>query len=188
MSAGSRTCILWGMAAQRSASKYNEKVHVVIVDAIRAGNYKGTAARLAGVHPDTFHGWMMLARDNPEASPHDVTLQEDVEQADAEFEAEMVSQVTVAANSGAPNTWQAAMTIMERKNPDRWGKRDHVKIDADKPLVQLNQVIIHDDNARQLSRDLLRQLATGSADVALGISAGGESEVIEDGEFTELSD
>lgn len=44
-----------------------------------------------------------------------------VEKAEAQAEADMVHNVRAA--SKLPQFWAAGMTIMERKNPDRWGRR-----------------------------------------------------------------
>ena len=37
----------------------------------------------------------------------------------------MISQVGKAADAG-PQYWPAAMTALERRHPDRWGKRERV--------------------------------------------------------------
>lgn len=158
--------------------KYNRARHDTIVQAIRAGNSKANAFRLAGISVDTGTEWLKFGRERAEEYPYYAELYEDVEQALAEYEASRVSLVTTAADTG---TWQAAAWWLERRNPDEWGRHDRVKHEVNnRPTVQLNQVILQDANARELSRNLLRQLASNRADVTLG--PGNVRELAEDGE------
>ena len=141
-------------------TKWNDpKVQKRIIDAVRAGNYLKTAAKLAGVSADTLHEWISKGRAGGEGvDPGLVEFVERIELAQAEWEEEAVKVVQQTAQSGAPNTWQAAMTMLERKAPDRWGKRDKVEIEADKPLLQFNQLVLSDPEAPE-SRELLRFVA-----------------------------
>lgn len=149
-----------------SQCKYNRDRHEEIVASIRAGNSKATSFRLAGIDPNTGHEWVKFGRDYPEKYPHYLELGEDIEQAIAEYEATRVALVSVAADTGS---WQAAAWWLERRNPSTWGRNDTVKYEGNtSPTIQLNQVILADASARELSRKLLRQLASDRADVSLG--------------------
>lgn len=146
--------------------KYNETRHETIVEAVRKGNSKANAFRLAGISVDTGTEWLRYGRDKSEEYPYYAKLYQDVEQALAEYEASRVSLVTTAADTGS---WQAAAWWLERRNPDEWGRHDRVKHEVNnRPTVQLNQVILQDANARELSRNLLRQLASNRPDVTIG--------------------
>lgn len=163
---------------RRGARKYNADRHVTIVDAVRSGNSLSTSFRLAGINPDTGFEWMKFGRENPEHYFEYAALVQDIEQALAEYEASRVSLISTAADTGS---WQAAAWWLERRNPETWGRHDKVKHEVDnRPTVQLNQVILQDASARELSRSLLRQLASNSPDVTLGPSA--IRELAEDGE------
>lgn len=158
--------------------KYNKARHDTIVEAIRKGNSKANSFRLAGISVDTGTEWLKYGRERAEEYPYYAQLYEDVEQALAEYESSRVSLVTTAADTG---TWQAAAWWLERRNPDEWGRHDRVKHEVNnRPTVQLNQVILQDANARELSRNLLRQLASNRPDVTLG--PGHVLESPEDGE------
>lgn len=158
--------------------KYNETRHETIVESIRKGNSKANSFRLAGISVEAGTEWLQYGRERPEEYPYYAKLYEDVEQALAEYEASRVSLVTTAADTG---TWQAAAWWLERRNPDEWGRHDRVKHEVNnRPTVQLNQVILQDASARELSRNLLRQLASNSADVTLG--PGDVRELAENGE------
>lgn len=146
-------------------SKYADpKIQKIILDALADGNYLYVAAQLAGVAPDTLHSWIKRGRraikgeqEEPEVL---VDFVERIELTLAKWEAETVKQVHTVAKSGAPNTWQAAMTMLERKAPDRWGRRDKVEVEADTPLIQLNQLVLADESVRQQSRELLRRVTS----------------------------
>jgi transposase-like protein len=166
--------------------KYNEVVHAAMVDAVRAGNYRGTAARLCGIHESTLRDWirpieqareMGLTREQV-ANPEYWDLLHDLEEAEADFEQTMVSRVAAAANSGAPNTWQAAMTLLERKMPEKFGKRDALKISGDEehPLqVETRHLLGADDDTRQIGRDFLGRITAARAVLAGGVRVRDES-------------
>jgi hypothetical protein len=141
-------------------SKYDDpKIQKIILDALADGNYLYVAAQLAGIHPNTLHEWIRRGRagDGP---PVLIAFVEQIDLTLARWEAETVKVVHQVAQSGAPNTWQAAMTMLERKSPDRWGRRDKVEIEADKPLVQVQQLILQDEETRQASREFLRRVTS----------------------------
>jgi transposase len=94
-----------------------------IVQAIRAGNYMETAAAYAGIHKDTLYAW--LKRGARERSPHSPYRQfsDAVEKALAEAEVRDVALIAKAAE----REWQAAAWRLERKFPDRWGRRERVQ-------------------------------------------------------------
>jgi transposase len=142
--------------------KYDDpKIQKIILDALEDGNYLHVAARLAGIHPDTLHEWISRGRSET-GPPALIEFVERIDLALAKWEAETVKVVHATAQSGRPNTWQAAMTMLERKSPDRWGKRDRlgVEIDANRPLVQVNQLVISDPGVREASREFLRRVTS----------------------------
>lgn len=68
-----------------------------------------------------------------------------LEKAQAEAEVEMLTRIRIAAK--APNHWQAAAWMLERKNPDRWGRRERVQMEgvAGGAPIQVQQVPSTDD-------------------------------------------
>jgi transposase-like protein len=159
--------------------KYNEQVHQIIVDSMRNGNHASTAAHLAGINPTTLGDWVRPVRHARERGetrdqqiyPEYWDLMEDMEKAEAEFEESMVGVVTQTALSGAPNTWQAAMTILERTRPERFGKRDALKIQGDDehPLQVETRHLLGDESTREVGRDLLGRIAVSRAGLPSGI-------------------
>lgn len=143
-----------------AARKYNEQVHETIVDAIRKGNYIITACQLASVSRDTYNDWIALANNRPDDYPEYVRLRDDVELAKAESEAELLEVVRSHAISGAPNTWQAAMTILERRHPEKFGRRDTTVVEGgENPIRQITGAIIVHEHERGNPRALLERVA-----------------------------
>lgn len=44
------------------------------------------------------------------------------------------------------DNWQAAMTYLERKYPERWGRRDRLKIDIDPRAALADLLALSDDD------------------------------------------
>ena len=90
-----------------------------LFNAIADGNYVSTATRLAGISHDTYTRW--LKRGEAEPGSAYALFAEAVKEAECEAEASIVADIRKAARKDA--FWAAGMTLLERKNPDRWGKR-----------------------------------------------------------------
>ena len=92
-----------------------------ICEAIRAGNYLMTAAAFAGIDKTTLHSWLRRGAREARGLYHDFA--DAVEKAQADAEARDVALIAKAASDGV---WQAAAWRLERKFPDRWGRRDRI--------------------------------------------------------------
>jgi hypothetical protein len=90
---------------------------------IAAGNYLETAARLAGFAKQTVYEWREHA-ENPDHPNRKAFLAfADAEKrAEAAGEDEQVQNVRKAAQK--EQFWAAGMTLLERRFPDRWGRRE----------------------------------------------------------------
>lgn len=152
-------------------SIYAEKV----LEALRLGNTFRASCLQVGLNPETGHSWRYEGRKNPEKYPEYANWNARIEEIMAEVQAEMVDVVRNTALSGAPNTWQAAAWYLERTDPEHWSKRDKVTVQNEgAPLVQINQVILGDDDAREASRELLHRLTAGRTAEPLGPGSRGE--------------
>lgn len=108
--------------------KWNKDRQTRIVDAIAAGNYPETAARLGGIGESTYYEWMAKGRSEDlrreEGNDPDSDLDwaveffNGVQDAQAKAEARAVLLITRAA----VGTWQAAAWWLERKYPSRYGR------------------------------------------------------------------
>lgn len=118
----------------------------VLLAALADGNYRVTACRMAGISEST------LARVYKRAESGDAAasaLVAAIERTEAAAEAGIVQKWRKAIDSG-PQYWAAAATFLERKAPDRWGKRQD---DTSTPKVVV-------------------QIGTGHGDVQVHVSAG----------------
>jgi hypothetical protein len=166
-------------------SRYNKARHKIIVEAIKKGNYRNTAARLAGISTTALSNWLSWGETASEnAVPYDDTqgryrkLYEDVEEAEAIFEAKMVGRVVDAADD--PKNWTAAMTILERTRPHKFGKRDtHVVEGGDKPIQTATLHIISTPEALEAANDMLKALTRGKELPSADVPALPEPEFVE---------
>ena len=131
-------------------SKLDPKVQERIVQAIRAGNFTGVAAGYAGIGRRTFYRWMQWGEQNK--SPEYRAFWEEVK--DAEYEAEVRAVAMVQKHMA--DSWQAAMTYLERKFPERWGRKDRVQVDVD-PRETLKTLLGFTDEEVDQAVDLVVQ-------------------------------
>lgn len=128
------------MARGRPARILSDDRALTIINAIRNGNTRATAAALAGVGKSTLFAWLDKGRPDDETGeyPKDEfgKLRRAVEQADAECEQDMVKTVKTAAfgyqdEEGIyrPGDWKAALEFLQRKNPGEWGKIERSKVE-----------------------------------------------------------
>jgi len=120
------------MARRGRPPKLNEAVLVSIETACEAGNHADTAARAAGIDPATFFRWMAEGkRQNGRKRYRD--FRDRITRARAKAENRMVMLIALHAEKDA----KAAMFYLERTNPRRWGRRDHLeaKIEEREPLT-----------------------------------------------------
>ena len=102
-----------------------------LLAAVQDGNYRETACRLAGISKVTFYNWLKRADAGDEAAQAFVNA---LEKAEAEAERTLVANVTRASHS--PQFWAAGMTLLERKMPEKWGRRQDDS-SAPKVIVQI---------------------------------------------------
>ena len=113
----------WGDNMERGRpSKLTEEVKDKLVKAISQGNYYEAACSYAGIDYATFRRWMVKAEE--EESGEYCDFCEVIKKAEAAAELRMVQEW----QKHVPNNWQAIATFMERRYPDRWGKRDRQDI------------------------------------------------------------
>ncbi len=106
-------------------TKLTPEIRERVVAAIRAGNYAVIAAEYAGISESSFYAWLQRGRERS-TGPYAEFL-EAVKEAEREAEVRAVAMVQKAM----PENWTAAMTFLERKFPQRWGRRDRTPVEVD---------------------------------------------------------
>ena len=88
------------------------------IDALLEGNYRDAAARVAGIAESGVRAWLKAAEDGDERYR---TIADLILAAEAIAEAEAVGHVRTAGKD--PRFWAAAMTWLERRFPEKYGRR-----------------------------------------------------------------
>jgi hypothetical protein len=99
-------------------TKYTPETVKAILAALAEGNTREDSAVTAGIGYSTMREWELTY---PEFS-------ESTRKAEAQARQRMVSVVAKVAMAG---NWQAAMTFLERRDPDHWGRKDRVDVMMD---------------------------------------------------------
>ena len=145
---GSDRCAHHAFAVPGRPSKVSPELTQQVVDALLDGNYMETAAAVVGISKSTLYRWLRKAEElevnalelaaeaedlEPDlysyVDPADWPLldfRHSVKSAEAWAEAELLRKAR-AAGLG----WQAFMTILERRHPQRWGRRKSFDHDDD---------------------------------------------------------
>jgi transposase-like protein len=152
-----------------------------IIDAVLDGNYLETAAQIVGVSPSTLYRWLRRAdeaeahaqehgEEDPRTGAVDLYANVDpaewpyldfrhaLKSAEAYAEAELLRFTRTAAPG-----WQAYMTILERRHPSRWGRRDTSKVEHSGGVRTSVEVIVPSDEDR--AGVLSRLAESGALDV-----------------------
>lgn len=144
----------------------NDSLSETLADYLKQGLYMREACALAGVSRDSVYSWLRQGskdrkegNDTPEARFSDI-----IKRAMAEAESDAISAVRAAGKN--PAFWQAEAWFLERRYPDKYGKRDRVALEhsgqmgigvasVDKPLSER----LNDEDKREAAKDIARSLA-----------------------------
>ena len=112
--------------------KLNQEIMKAIVSAILSGAYVETAAAFAGISKSTFYEWMRKGAKASKGKYFDFS--DAIKKAMAEAELRDIMVVNRAAQS----SWQAAAWKLERKYPDRWGRRENITMTGSEKPITIN--------------------------------------------------
>jgi hypothetical protein len=96
-------------------TKYTPEIVKAILTALAIGNTAEDSCAAQGVGYSTMREWVGIYPEFAEA----------VQKAQAEARQRMVGVVAKAAAGG---NWQAAMTYLERRDPEHWARRDRLDV------------------------------------------------------------
>jgi hypothetical protein len=97
--------------------KLTDKRAALIIDLVRKGNFKNTAARAAGIHPDTLNEW--IKRGNTEKAGKFCEFSVALEEADAQAEVDGVADWKKHHNKSP----EAIKEFLRRRYP-HWNVQD----------------------------------------------------------------
>ena len=150
-------------------SKLTPEVTKRLTEAIRAGNYYEAACGYAGIHYSTFRKWMIKGEKAKSGKYREFF--EAVTRAEYEAEVRMVAQW----QKHMPEDYRAIRDFLERRYPDRWGRRLDVRQDIKQEVqgqvtqryeYDITQRIVSDPETRELARNLYRRAV--NADLGRG--------------------
>ncbi len=112
--------------------KLNQGMITALSEVIAKGNYATVACQLCGISENCFYTWLEQALKDEEngLTSEDslyVRLKESLKRAEAQAEAELVNVVRESAT--VKKEWLPAITFLERRHPDRWGRKDRTRVD-----------------------------------------------------------
>jgi transposase len=103
--------------------KLNKQVQDAFCLHLRRGMYFESAAALLGIDKGTLYDWLKKGAQDP-SGPYG-EFHHAVEHAQAEAERHLVGLVFDAGQKD----WKAALSILERKFPQQWGRRQHISVE-----------------------------------------------------------
>lgn len=160
------------MAQGGRPTKLTPELQTRIVNFLRTGAYVETAAAAAGVSKQTLYDWLKrgarVGRDElGEVTPKDhpdadyARFLDAVEVAQAEADVGDLAIIRKAAQDGY---WAAAAWRLERKHPDKWGRREVLALTtAEHQTDELVAAIQDDPEAMEAYHDLLARISGPSS-------------------------
>jgi hypothetical protein len=147
-------------------SKLNKRTSKILTEALRQGLAITRASVLAKITPPTFYRWLEYGQKNVSEKYRNFYLE--CEKAEVEFEESCLKVVRKAINGDLESTktkeiydkegnlsakevnttknapsWTAAMTFLERKYPERWGRHDRIRLGGDPefPIIPKQEML-----------------------------------------------
>jgi len=136
-------------------TKLNDARLKKVVDGITAGLPYDTACALAGITYQTFLNWMRAGE--AAGSGKFFEFFEEVKKAEAIAESIHIKNIKDAGKNGI---WQADAWMLERRYPEKWGKKEQVKQEISGPEgapLQVQFEIVDGRTAGNVSRVLSEQ-------------------------------
>lgn len=140
-----------------------------IADLVREGNYIETASAVAGIDKNSLYRWLKRGAREVERLAKNPKLKGKIEEkiyvdfsdavkkAMAESEADDLENIKKASRED----WKASAWRLERRFPNRWGRKEKVDIDANMKNENINREEVYIEQkitTDQESADLLKQL------------------------------
>lgn len=104
-------------------TKLTPQTQAKIVQAIVGGNDITVAAAYAGIHKAQFYRWLEKGEQQQQGIYR--AFRDAIEKAQADAETRNVALIAKAAQEG---TWTAAAWWLERKYPERWGRKERHEV------------------------------------------------------------
>lgn len=100
-----------------------DQVRERLCEALREGNHLDVSCSYAGIGYSTFRGWLVAAQKS-DADRELLDFLEAVTRAMHDFERFAVKSI----KDQMPSDWRAAIAMLERRLPQKWGRRERVEV------------------------------------------------------------
>ena len=117
-------------------TKYNDEIVDNLIKYIEAGNYIETACDAVGISKQTFYRWQEEKSDFSDAIK--------------KAESKAITRNLLLIQNAAKKSWQAAAWFLERKDYERWGRKELIGGIDNKP-IKAAFVVVDDKNAADKS-------------------------------------
>jgi len=109
---------------------------------IAEGNYAITACALAGISQEAYYSWLRDASSENQNGNRELLnhLTESIQKAEAIAEEKMVSLIRNTAVEKKDG--YLGMTFLERRHPERWGRKDRLQVDK-RTTVEVTTIVKH---------------------------------------------
>ena len=115
------------MAGRKGILEYYPEKAERFLEALRAGNYASVSCDFAGFHEASLYRWLQQGEEDIEAG--NVTVYSEFCEAYKKADTRAEYRAILTVSNAALTDWKAAMTYLERRRPERWGRRDALKVD-----------------------------------------------------------
>ena len=126
--------------------KLNEDMIAKLTGYVAKGNYFTTACQACGIHKSTAYDWIKIGETDIEQGVS--TLFSDlvyaIKRAESVAESELASMIRETALE--KKEWLPAMTFLERRHPERWGRKDRslIQIEEHKTVTITTVEVVKD--------------------------------------------
>lgn len=139
-------------------SKINKETTNKLCKYISEGNYLDTACKLAGLDYSTMRRWILQGEEDKKGVYFEFANA--LKLAEAKAEAKRVDNILKAGALGGD--WKANAWYLERKYPERWGRKDHIQAEVksqhtERTELQIEHQLDSDPETVELVRQLWRR-------------------------------
>lgn len=144
--------------------KLNPGMIQALSEVVSQGNYAVTACRLCEISEPTLYEWLKLALQDEEIGLTEseslyISLAKSLKRAEAEAELEMVKVIRDKAK--VDREWLPAMTFLERRHPDRWGRKDRHQVDVTEKVITITHVTVVKDYGEVIEGEVVSTIEEG---------------------------
>ena len=120
-----------------------------IVEAVRAGAYIETASAFAGIDKASLYAWMK--RGNAQTKGIYREFLNAIEKAFADSELRDIMNI----GNAAKENWQASAWRLERRFPDRWGRKEKINVDAN--VKHSGEVALKEEHTQHIIHEMMNR-------------------------------